>query len=135
MVAQLSSRLTEAAAVVVACVLGGCAGSAPALPPDTTSANAATHATLADFSPSDAALSCAQIQSEGAGIEDRMHADNGKIEGNRTRNQIAGYFGALYLVPLVAMEGNDPEKKDLMTLYARRDVLIKLNTVKACRSG
>ncbi len=64
-----------------------------------------------------------------------MHADNGKIEGNRTRNQIAGYFGALYLVPLVAMEANDPEKKDLVALYARRDVLIKLNTVKGCRAG
>lgn len=133
--AQLFSSLNNGALLVTAVILGGCAGSAPPLPTDTTSANAVAHATLADFSPSDAALSCAQIQSEGTAIEDRMRADNGKIEGNRTRNQIAGYFGALYLVPLVAMEPNDPEKKELVALYARRDVLIKLTTVKACRTG
>jgi hypothetical protein len=129
MAAPLFSRASSCCAALI---LSGCVASAPALPPDTTSANAATHAKLEDFSSADAALTCADINAEGASIESRMQADTGKVEGNRTRNQIAGYFGALYLVPLLAMEPNDPEKKDIAKLYARRDILIKLSVVKSC---
>jgi hypothetical protein len=49
-----------------------------------------------------------------------------------TRNQIAGYFAALYLVPIVATDSNSQEKKDIAKLYERRDVLIKLSVVKSC---
>jgi hypothetical protein len=129
MAVRLFSRASSCCAALILC---GCVASAPALPPDTTSANAASHAKLADFSPADAAMSCADIAAEGASIESRMAADTGKVEANRTRNQIAGYFAALYLVPIVATDSNSQEKKDIAKLYERRDILIKLSVVKSC---
>lgn len=129
MAVRLFSRPSSCCAALI---LSGCVAPAPALPPDTTSENAASHAKLEDFSPADAAMSCSEIAAEGVSIESKMQADTGKVEANRTRNQIAGYFAALYLVPIVATEANSQEKKDIAKLYERRDVLIKLSVVKSC---
>lgn len=112
----------------------GCASSAPPLPDDTTSVNRAQTITLDAFSKEDAGLSCDQIAAERQGIDAQMREANGKIEDNRTQNQVAGYFGSMLLVPLAATEGNQAEKDQIKQLYGRQDTLIKLATVKGCKA-
>lgn len=131
--APLRSRNSRTAIAAIACLLlACCAAPAPALPPDTTAVNRSHTVTLAEFSQTDQALSCEQIVIERRSIDAEMQAANGRIEANRTRNQVAGYFGALYIVPYVATEGNYAEKDEIARLYQRRDTLLKLGAVKAC---
>jgi len=54
------------------------------------------------------------------------------IEGNRTQNQVAGYFGSLFIIPYVATNNNDAEKDKIAQLYQCRDTLIRLNAAKSC---
>jgi hypothetical protein len=88
--------------------------------------------TLDSFAKEDAALSCEQIGSERASVDAALRDANSKIEGNRTQNQVAGYFGSTLLLPLLATESNSDEKKEITRLYGRRDVLLKLGGVKGC---
>src|SRR5689334_16583498 len=81
--------------------LAGCATSAPTLPPDTTSINRSRSLAVEDFTPQARAMSCTDIALERQKISNAMKTANAVIEGNRTRNQIAGYFAALYIVPIV----------------------------------
>lgn len=59
----------------------------------------------------------------------------GVIRSNRQHNQAVGYFGGLFLFPLVAARNNQPEKKNLDRMQARRDTLEALNRLKACPSN
>ena len=77
-------------------------------------------------------MSCDDIAAEWRKTTDAMHTANGMIEANRTRNQIAGYFAALYLVPVVFTVNNDKEKDEIATLYERHDMLIKLAALRHC---
>ncbi|MGO8915054.1 MAG: hypothetical protein ACLQJR_04020 [Stellaceae bacterium] len=113
-------------------VLAGCAAPAPPLPPDTTSVNRMQELTLGDFSASDAAMSCDDVAAERRTNAAAMKAANDRIEGNRTQNQVAGYLGALFLVPYLATEGNYAEKDQITQLYQRHDTLIRLASVKHC---
>jgi hypothetical protein len=119
-------------AVGVALLLSGCAGDAPKLPPDTTSVNRSRALTLDDFSEQDRTLNCDQIAGERRQIAEDMQAANGRIEANRTRNQIAGYLGATLVVGWLATDNNDSEKEQIAKLYERQDTLIKLAGVKNC---
>jgi hypothetical protein len=112
--------------------LAGCATSAPALPPDTTSINRSRPLTLDDFTPQARAMSCADIALERQKISNAMKTANTAIEGNRTRNQVAGYFAALAFFPIVATENNDAEKDEITKLYKRQDLLIQLGALKHC---
>lgn len=127
-----NSRLACAGFAVL--MLVGCAGSAPPLPVDTTSVNRSKSVSLADFSAADAQLSCEQIDQERQDIAATMKEANGRIEDNRTQNQVAGYLGAHLLLPLVATEGNQAEKDQIAQLYVRQDILIKLAATKGCRA-
>ena len=113
-------------------VLTACASGAPPLPPDTSAAGQSDRLTLDQFASADRALSCSQIESEEKRIDLSMRAANAKIEGNRTQNQVAGYLGAMLIVPLVATDNNNEEKEKIRALYTRRDVLITLAAVKKC---
>lgn len=133
-----SSSISGAGALVALLLLAGCVGDAPALPPDTTSVNHTQKLTLADFSKDDAAMSCEAIAAERQKIDATMNADNGRIEGNRGRDQgvmyAAGLFGVVGFAaaaPFVA-NTNDPERNDIAHLYQRQDTLIKLAAVKHC---
>jgi hypothetical protein len=112
--------------------LAGCAGSAPALPPDTTSINRSRSLTLDDFTPQARAMSCADIALERQKIAAAMKTANAAIESNRTRNQVAGYFAGLALLPVVATENNDAEKDEITKLYKHQDLLIQLGALKHC---
>jgi outer membrane murein-binding lipoprotein Lpp len=127
-----SSSSGALAAAIASLLLAGCAASAPELPPDTTSVNRTHTATLDDFSQEDRALSCEQIGAERRHIADDMQAANGRIEANRTRNQVAGYVGALTGVGWLATDNNDDDKDQITKLYGRQDTLIKLAGVKNC---
>lgn len=116
----------------VAVLAAGCATSAPPLPPDRTSADHSGQPTLAEFDEHDRALSCDNIASEWRATSDAIAANNRVIEGNRTQNQVAGYFGALFIVPAIATNNNDAEKDQITRINQRRDTLIRLNTAKHC---
>jgi hypothetical protein len=118
--------------VMLSVLLMGCAASAPPLPPDATSVNRVQSLALSSFTKEDAALSCDQIVAERQQIDLALVQNNEQIEGNRTRNQVAGYFGALFVIPLVAIDNNGAEKDEITQFYARRDILVKLGTVKGC---
>jgi hypothetical protein len=115
-------------------MVAGCAASAPSLPADTTSVNRVQSVSLDTFSKEDAAMSCDQIAAERRDIDRQKQEANGRIEDNRTQNQVAGYFGAQLLLPLLATEGNQAEKDAITRLYGRRDTLIKLSAVKGCKA-
>ena len=87
---------------------------------------------LAEFDEHDRALSCDNIVSEWRATNDALAANNQVIEGNRAQNQVAGYFGALFIVPAIATNNNDAEKDQITQVNQRRDTLIRLNAAKRC---
>jgi hypothetical protein len=138
---RLSSSNSRLGALALALLLAGCVGSAPDLPPDTTSLNHTTTLTLADFSESDAALSCAAITAERQKIDASMADANGRIEANRGRDQgvmfagtMLGVVGTAAAAPFVA-NTNDSDRSEIAKLYQRRDTLLKLAEVKRCPSS
>lgn len=54
------------------------------------------------------------------------------IESNRGRNQAAGYFGALFLFPIVAAENNSSEKERLDKIQNQLDELRAVGNNKFC---
>jgi hypothetical protein len=130
-----SSSSSAIGLALAAGLLAGCAASAPSLPPDTTGLNRQRELRLEEFAKEDAALSCDEIAGQRQTLAAEMRAANERIEANRKQNQVAGYFGALFLVPYVATEGNYAEKDAVTRLYARQDTLIRLATAKGCRTG
>jgi len=117
--------------IALAIAVGGCTRSAPDLPPDYGSVNASRQ-TLASFPAHMRNLNCAQIASREADLEARNQKAEEIIKSNRTRNQVAGYLGALYLVPVVAIE-NDEDQKALLDKNQREvDQLKQLQRVKRC---
>lgn len=77
-------------------------------------------------------MSCSDID---AAIETRR-AEREKltaeIHGNRKRNQVAGYLGALFILPLVAAEGNEQEKSRLDQIQAELDRLFVVRRNASC---
>jgi hypothetical protein len=114
-------------------LLGGCAASAPALPPDTTSLHRQRELSAADFTREDTALSCDDIVAERQRNDEAMRSAHQRIELNRKNNQVAGYIGAVIFPPAyLATEGNYAEKDEIQRLYGRQDTLIKLAAFRAC---
>jgi hypothetical protein len=120
-------------ALVGAQLLGGCAGSAPALPPDTTGSTAQHHVSASDFSAADGALTCDQIGAERASLKSRIDTANANIAANRSSNQAATYVGAFVPLAYIGTEGNYADKDAIKAAYARQDVLNKLAVFKNCR--
>jgi hypothetical protein len=125
-----SSR--QALSALALLLLAGCVGSAPPLPPDTTSVNRTRALALSDFAAADAAMSCDAIAGERAANSAAMKAANERIEGNRVRDQALVYATVLS-APFIAND-NDPERKEIAERYQRQDTLIKLAAVKGCPS-
>lgn len=134
-VPSFSSTKRALSRILLLSALAGCAASAPPLPADTTSVNRAKAVDLAAFPPDDIALTCERIAVERQDIDRRMGDATGKIEGNRTQNQVTGYFGSLVPPLLLATDGNQAEKAEITQLYGRRDTLVKLGAAKGCRDG
>lgn len=113
-------------------ILTSCATSALTLPSDTTSINKEHDLAYSDFVSSDLALKCSAIQKEYDNNASIIHDENEVILANRKRNEVAGYFGALLIVPLAATESNSSEKATIAKLNKRQDILIKLMAFKRC---
>lgn len=112
--------------------LAACATSAPSLPPDRASGSPGAAATIDSFSDHDRAMTCDDVAKEWSDTNAALAANNSAIESNRTQNQVAGYFGAMLIMPLAATDNNDPEKAKIAATYQRRDTLIRLAAAKHC---
>jgi hypothetical protein len=121
-----------AGVLLVGFVVSGCARSAPDLPPDYGSINAATTLSAEQFARDDLQLSCTEIAERQRALIERAESLTGVIRSNRQHNQAAGYFGGLFLLPLVAVRNNDDEKRQLDTMQARWDTLESLERFKSC---
>lgn len=124
----------KAAALLLLVGLGGCSMGAPPLPPDTTGSTSTHPVSAADFTAQDLALSCGQVDEQRTALHQGIDKANANIAGNRQTNQVAGYFGALFVVPLVATEGNYSDKDIIKAAYARLDTLNQLAVYRSCPS-
>lgn len=110
--------------------LCACAGSAPSLPPDTTSVDRTRTLDLSSFNSNDASLSCAAIADERQTIATAIKETNNRISDDRVRDQVVTYF-----VPItgpVLNSTHEADRAEIKCLYARQDTLIQLGNVKKC---
>lgn len=126
---MLPQRLIAVSSVLA---LLSCTTAAPPLPEDTTSGNRQSILTESRFTPDDLGKSCEAIGAEQKANMAKIDGDNKAIQGNRRQNEVAGYLGALLVVPLVATESNAAEKDDIAALQARQDTLLQLQSFKKC---
>jgi hypothetical protein len=127
-----SSRGVAIAALAL--VLAGCARSAPDLPPDVGSVKPSETLSADRFSEAELALGCAAIDDEQRHLVREASKLTGVIEDNRAHNQAVGYFGGLFLVPLVAARTNEDEKAQLDRMQAHWDTLELLKRYKSCEA-
>lgn len=119
--------------LVLALVLAACARSAPELPADRSSVNAAQPLFRSEFKAADLALACDAIANEQREIRSKADAYNRAIDRNRGQNQAMGYIGAVLFLPAVlATEHNEAEKAELDRLQNRHDELIALRRINNC---
>lgn len=113
--------LTAAAVLLTA----ACARSAPELPPQSNGGQVT-------LTPVEAAMQCSDIDAAITARRGEREALTATIHGNRQRNQTAGYFGALFILPLVATEGNEAEKRRLDEIQAETDRLFAVRRARSC---
>ncbi len=128
----LSSRALLCA-LGLAAALTACARSAPDLPTDFGSVNATKRLQASDFTKVDLAKSCADIAQEREDLDRRNHLAEAEIKADRTQNQVAGYFAALFILPVVAVDTNEKQVALLDSNQARIDQLLRLSRFKECR--
>ena len=111
--------------LITTVILSGCARAAPELP-DANRLNAISQSSA--YATSD----CPQILQITSELEaDKRHMES-IIESNRGRNQAAGYFSALFIVPIVAVENNSNEKNQLDAIQNQLDELRAVGNNKFC---
>ena len=77
-------------------------------------------------------MSCRDIDAVLAARRQEREVLTAEIHGNRKRNQTAGYLGALFILPLVAAEGNEAEKTRLDEIQSELDRLFAVRRQKNC---
>ncbi|MBW8639397.1 hypothetical protein K1W69_19540 [Hoeflea sp. WL0058] len=77
-------------------------------------------------------LNCVQITKREADLEARNRKAEEVINSNRTRNQVGGYLGALYVAPVVAIEIDEDRKAQIDKNQREVDQLKQLQRVKRC---
>lgn len=110
-----------------ALLLSACVSAAPDLP-------TAAKPSLAEFDAADKALSCDAIATQTAEINRQLAAIDARVDANRVRNEMLVYFGGA-IVPLFATESNNAEKAQVPILQNRKDVLMRLATVRGCSTS
>ena len=130
---QSSLSNTGTFLAVTLSLVAGCALSAPPLPTDTTSINRARDLTIDDFTPEARAMNCDEIALERRKTADTMQAVTRTLDESREHNLVITRIGVLVFTPLLlAAENNSAEKDQILKLYERQDMLIKLATLKRC---
>lgn len=80
----------------------------------------------------DKLLTCPELSSQEQQVREAMDVNEALIEGDRTKNQVAGYFASFLLFPLVAVENNTDAKENLFRLQNRLDQIQYLQKFNAC---
>lgn len=129
---NLGPFVRSGAALLAALMLvSACARSAAPLPEDYGSVNAPKPQT-SEFPTNDQALSCTEVAAEIIKLEGQNRRAEEVIKSDRTQNQTAGYFAALFLVPIVAVDTNEEQVALLNKNQRRQDDLRRLKRAKAC---
>ena len=118
-------------AIALLLVAAACTRGAAPLPADRSSINARP-AVASDFSQADLALTCEQIETERSTLSERAAEAEKVVLADRQRNQIAGYFAALFILPIVAVDTHQ-ERLSLITMTQMRlDTLRDLSRYRSC---
>ena len=111
--------------LAVAIILAGCARAAPDLP-DAKRLDDMSRSSI--YANSD----CPQILQKISDLESEKRQMEFIIHSNRGRNQAAGYFAGLFIVPIVAVDNNSSEKAQLDDIQVRLDELRAVGNNKIC---
>lgn len=118
--------------VALAVTLSACARPAPQLPPDYGSVNTDAKLTADQFSSEDLRLSCTEIVEAQESLTDEAGRMTGVISDSKGYNETIGILGALFIVPALAADQNEDEKRRLDEIQKRWDTLVALKRFKTC---
>lgn len=111
-------------------MLWGCARSAPTLPTvQNDPPSAVTKETQTNPS---SLLECEKLAYRLEGLEEDESALNEVILGDRSKNQLVGVLGAFYILPYVAAEGHEEEKRRLDSIQVERDGIYTEMKIHRC---
>ena len=113
-------------------VLGSCAQPARPLPPDMSGREGGDSASVESLSPADQALTCAQIEAEQRANEAARERLDAEVVAKRAPNPAALYLGALFIVPLLAVDRANSEAEAIAQPAERRDTLLRLRARRKC---
>lgn len=116
-----SNNVRNAVSAVVFCclLLQGCARGAPALPDAQVESKGP--AAVSSSSPNIPKIECELLDHRLAILDAEEKPLIAAIEADRGRNQVAGYFGGLFIFPLLAMKDHPEEKRRLDAIQVERD--------------
>jgi len=122
--------------IMVVGFIAGCATSARNLPLDYSSIDAKKRLNVEDFDTAAIELTCSQIDDELKILESDYALQAQDIEGKRVQNQVAGYLGAIFILPaLLATDNSAEAKAKIENINRAKDQLYKLRTFKKCPSN
>lgn len=132
--APLFTRIERVVLLALAfVVVPGCATSARDLPPIVTSPGDGNRVSLEDFDAATASLSCWEIEQELQSLSDAVVEHEQAIYQKRQQNQVAGYIGLVFFLPaLAATDNSEEEKRKLDDIYAAKDKLFTLQSIRKC---
>ncbi len=110
----------------------GCSGGAPPLPPDTMSVNSSRHSAIADFTPSDIALTCEQIAKERSRNYDLVEANLRSAATTSSSNETAAFIGGYIPPAYLLIKDTRLTNERVQQLYGRNDTLVKLANFRNC---
>jgi len=121
--------------MMVAGFIAGCATGARNLPPDYSSIDAKKRLNIEDFDTAAIELTCSQIDEELKILESDYAFQVQDIQGKRHQNQVAGYLGAIFILPALLATDNSAEAKvKIENINRAKDQLYKLRAFKKCPS-
>ncbi|MBO6520549.1 MAG: hypothetical protein JJ900_08615 [Rhodospirillales bacterium] len=105
------------AAILLAGVLASCARPAPSLP-DAPAAGADVQRPVTGAVE---VAKCEQLDTRLEMLDEEASRLEYEVRAKRSQNQAAGYFGGLFLVPLIAIDDQPAEKARLDGIQVERD--------------
>ena len=129
---SLNKQVVLALALIATATLTGCSRSAPSLPAsDGTTGVVPKHQILE----TERLEKCKMMDSRLLKIDREVASVESQIKAKRGQNQVAGYFGALFLVPLLAVDDQSEEKVHLDHLQFERDEIYQKKRQLTCPGG
>lgn len=116
--------------------IAACATGARNLPLDYSSIDAKKRLSVDDFDAAAIELTCLQIDEELRILESDYALQAQDIKGKRHKNQVAGYLGAVFILPALLATDNSAEAKvKIENINRAKDQLYKLRAFKKCPSN